>query len=138
MVGYVGDDVYVVVAVVTEMPGLTGYKLQTVLREAGASYQRGGEVKAAKLAVERGAAHRREGAAEQHEVPRRHGSQVPLHRFDHRPHPGASRSSVLGARADRPALAPSRATDCPAGQRTSQIALVMRRSSVRFRQAAPR
>ena len=54
MVGYVGDDVYVVVAVVTEMPGLTGYKLQTVLREAGASYQRGGEVKAAKLAVERG------------------------------------------------------------------------------------
>jgi len=54
VVGYVGDDVYVVVAVVTEMPGLTGYKLQTVLREAGASYQRGGEVKAAKLAVERG------------------------------------------------------------------------------------
>ena len=51
---HLDELVPLVVGAVTAEPGLTGYKLQKVLREAGASYQRGDEVKAAKLAVERG------------------------------------------------------------------------------------
>ncbi len=51
---HVEELVPAVVEAVTAAPGLTGYKLQSALREAGASYQRGDEVRAAKFAVERG------------------------------------------------------------------------------------
>ncbi len=53
-VRHVEELIPAVVAVVTAQPGITGYKLQAALRESGAAYQRGDEVKAAKLAAERG------------------------------------------------------------------------------------
>ncbi len=43
-----------VVQTVTAHPGITGYKLGQVLRESGAAFQRGDEIKAVSLAVERG------------------------------------------------------------------------------------
>ncbi len=43
-----------VVKTVTAAPGITGYKLTAVLRETGTSFRGGDEIKAAKLAVERG------------------------------------------------------------------------------------
>ncbi len=43
-----------VVKAVAAAPGITGYKLTAVLRETGTSFRGGDEIKAAKLAVERG------------------------------------------------------------------------------------
>lgn len=51
---HVEELIPAVVDAVRASPKISGYKLQTALREAGATYQRGDEVKAAKLAVERG------------------------------------------------------------------------------------
>ena len=42
-----------VVRAVTAAPGMSGYKLTAAMREQGAAFQRGDEIKAAKLAVER-------------------------------------------------------------------------------------
>jgi hypothetical protein len=53
-VRHLEDLVPAVVQVVKGSPGITGYKLAPALREAGHSCQRGDEIKAAALAVERG------------------------------------------------------------------------------------
>jgi hypothetical protein len=53
-VRHLDDLVPAVVQVVKTAPGITGYKLKTALREAGHSFQRGDEIKAAALAVDRG------------------------------------------------------------------------------------
>jgi len=53
-VRHVEELVPAVIRVVSAAPGLTGYGLEKPLREAGATFTRGHEIKAAALAVERG------------------------------------------------------------------------------------
>jgi hypothetical protein len=51
-----------VIRAVTAAPGMSGYKLTQAMREQGAAFQRGDEIKAAKLAVERGSLRTEPGA----------------------------------------------------------------------------